>query len=441
MVDSYVCSGAMMKCSMGTSPARLTVLPIRTVFLTGQPMANISDHLTMVNLAPFGLCRSLGFPATASATAAALGTLTPMPCMHNTPFPWMGGKNDYIVKGDPALLNSSTCQCMWGGTISITDDGQHGEGTQWVSKSQQDEFEKDQESTEGVDINAVLDGIQIALDVAGFVPGFGAIPDLTNAAISALRGNWSEAGLSVLAAVPIVGDAAAGAKLASRGMKIAKDVNKARKAVLAKEAKNYISKEITKKELLKSGICQSEKEVEFFQKALRGERKNFATGFYRKSGITEKKDVVSQVNGIDLNHAVKVKKMPPPNELIRFNEPGMEKGHLYFGVSSRTGDKVNTPRSFGVQPVVVKRGENFVTVVRKKKTTYRIADDAHQFEYLESTARPVKAPLDDNWKSAKNIDSGVRNAKTGKIRKNWTDTKGGATQAFIPPQYRNSIIP
>ena len=124
MADSYVCSGAMMKCTMGTSQAKLTVLPSRTVFLTGQPMANISDHLSMVNLAPFGRCRSMGFPATASATAAAQGTLTPMPCMHNTPFPWMGGKNDYIIKGDPALLKSSTCSCMWGGTISLVTDGQ-----------------------------------------------------------------------------------------------------------------------------------------------------------------------------------------------------------------------------------------------------------------------------------------------------------------------------
>ena len=135
MADSYVCSGAMMKCTMGTCPARLTVLPTRTVFLTGQPMANISDHQTMVNLAPFGLCRSMGFPATASATAAAMGTLTPMPCMHNTPFPWMGGKMDYLVKGQPALLKTSKCQCLWGGAISIIDDGQHGEGTQWVQKT------------------------------------------------------------------------------------------------------------------------------------------------------------------------------------------------------------------------------------------------------------------------------------------------------------------
>lgn len=126
---------------MGTSQAKLTVLPSRTVFLTGQPQANISDHLSMVNLVPFGRCRSLGFPATASATAAAHGKLTPMPCMHNTPFPWMGGKNDYLVKGQPALLKSSTCSCMWGGTISITDNGQHGEGTQWVQKKEKEAFQ------------------------------------------------------------------------------------------------------------------------------------------------------------------------------------------------------------------------------------------------------------------------------------------------------------
>lgn len=142
MADSYVCSGATMKCTMGTSTARLTVLPIRTVFLAGQPMANISDHLTMVNLAPFGRCRSLGFPATAAATAAHHGHLTPMPCMHNTPFPWMNGKNDYIVKGDPALLKSSTCQCMWGGTISLVTDGQVGEGTQWVQKKKPTNYDE-----------------------------------------------------------------------------------------------------------------------------------------------------------------------------------------------------------------------------------------------------------------------------------------------------------
>lgn len=140
MPDSYVCSGAMMQCSMGTSPANLIVLPTRTIFLAGQPQANISDHQSMVNLKPFGLCRSLGFPATAAATAAAHGHLTPMPCVHNTPAPWIGGKMDDLLQGQPALLKSCTCPCMWGGTISLITDGQMGEGTQYVQKKGKEKF-------------------------------------------------------------------------------------------------------------------------------------------------------------------------------------------------------------------------------------------------------------------------------------------------------------
>lgn len=229
MADSYVCSGAVMRCSCGTSQAKLTVLPIRTVFLTGQPIANISDHLSFVNLGAFGRCRSLGFPATASATAAAHGKLTPMPCMHNTPFPWMGGKNDYIIKGDPALLKSSTCQCVWGGTISIVNDGQTDTGmADNAREAKETEEEMKMRTEERLQLNAdsVLNGIQFTLDVAGLAPVVGAIPDLLNASISALRGNWSEAGMSLLAAVPGIGDAATAAKLAQKGVKAAKAAKK-----------------------------------------------------------------------------------------------------------------------------------------------------------------------------------------------------------------------
>ena len=214
---------------MGTSQAKLTVLPSRTVFLTGQPMANISDHLSMVNLAPFGRCRSLGFPATASATAAHHGHLTPMPCMHNTPFPWMGGKNDYIVKGDPALLKSSTCSCMWGGTINLVTDGQTDTGPADLSKILSEKFEDDQTSIDGLSPNDVLDGIQMALDVAGMVPVAGAVPDLLNAAISVCRGNWADAGLSLLAAVPGAGDSVGAVKIAKDGVKLAKVAQKGAK--------------------------------------------------------------------------------------------------------------------------------------------------------------------------------------------------------------------
>lgn len=122
--NSYVCSGATMKCTFGDKKSKLTVYPDRTVFLTGQPMANISDHTPLYNIAPFGKCHTTRYPATAAATAAAHGKLTPMPCIPGTNSNWMQGKDDYIIKGDPALLKSSYCRCCYGGVITIKDDGQ-----------------------------------------------------------------------------------------------------------------------------------------------------------------------------------------------------------------------------------------------------------------------------------------------------------------------------
>lgn len=56
-----------------------------------------------------------------------------------------------------------------------------------------------------------------ALDVAGFVPGLGAVPDLLNAGIYAAEGDMANAAMSAVAAVPAFGDAAKGASLAVRG--------------------------------------------------------------------------------------------------------------------------------------------------------------------------------------------------------------------------------
>lgn len=125
MDDSYICSGAILRCSFGDKKSKLTILPTRTVWLTGQPQANISDHLSLKNIAPFGRCHTTSYPQTGSATAANHGKLTPMPCIPNTPFPWMNGKNDVIIKGNSALLKSSTCRCAWGGMIEIVFDGQN----------------------------------------------------------------------------------------------------------------------------------------------------------------------------------------------------------------------------------------------------------------------------------------------------------------------------
>jgi hypothetical protein len=118
-----VASGAVTTCSFGVAPSTLNVLPTNRT-TAGTPAANIMDSKPMVNIAPFGMCISPANPAVAAATAAALGVLTPMPCIPNTPAPWSPGSPTVLIGGMPALNNTSQCLCMWGGVIQIAFPGQ-----------------------------------------------------------------------------------------------------------------------------------------------------------------------------------------------------------------------------------------------------------------------------------------------------------------------------
>ena len=80
-------SGAMIMCSFGLAPSTLSVVAPRPT-VEGRPVATITDVAPGANIAPFGMCQSLANPTVAAATAAALGVLTPMPCVPVVPAPW-----------------------------------------------------------------------------------------------------------------------------------------------------------------------------------------------------------------------------------------------------------------------------------------------------------------------------------------------------------------
>jgi hypothetical protein len=82
------------------------------------------DNKRLVNILPFGMCQSLSNPMVAAATAAALGVLTPMPCIPNTVLPWTPGSPTVLIGNMPALNNSCKLNCLWGGMIQITNPGQ-----------------------------------------------------------------------------------------------------------------------------------------------------------------------------------------------------------------------------------------------------------------------------------------------------------------------------
>jgi len=116
--------GAMMMCTFGMAPSSLVVLPTNKVFTNMMPDANIMDHIPMTNIMPFGMCMSPANPEVAAATAAAMGVLTPMPCIPNTPAPWVPGAVTDLLGNFPALDNVSTLNCIWGGVITFTSPGE-----------------------------------------------------------------------------------------------------------------------------------------------------------------------------------------------------------------------------------------------------------------------------------------------------------------------------
>ena len=113
-----VASTATCKCIFGAAPAVLTAT-CPTVLADGMPAPTIADT------APPPLGRS-SRPTTRGVpppTAAALGVLTPQPCMPVPMGPWKPGSPTVLIGGKPALQNSSTLQCSYGGVITIASPG------------------------------------------------------------------------------------------------------------------------------------------------------------------------------------------------------------------------------------------------------------------------------------------------------------------------------
>ncbi len=110
--------GAILQCSMGTSPASLRV---------NRPshIANILDNAPLGNIPSFGMCLSMANPIVAAASAAAHGLLTPMPCIPQCVGPWAPGDPMQLVGPPqaPALTRDSILHCTWGGVIQITFPG------------------------------------------------------------------------------------------------------------------------------------------------------------------------------------------------------------------------------------------------------------------------------------------------------------------------------
>lgn len=122
-MPKLVVHGALLKCSQGAAPSSLTITPQNMVSADESNAATVMDHVPMTNIAPFAMCRSPANPQVAAATAAAMGVLTPQPCVPVIPAPWSPGSPVVTVQSLAALTDDSKCNCTWAGVIEVANAG------------------------------------------------------------------------------------------------------------------------------------------------------------------------------------------------------------------------------------------------------------------------------------------------------------------------------
>ncbi|GHU57953.1 hypothetical protein FACS1894133_1800 [Clostridia bacterium] len=107
---------ALCACSFGAAPMPLVVSSQTNVMACNMLAATVMDNAFV----SFGMCSNPANPTVAAATAAALGVLTPMPCLPAVAAPWTPGAATVMIGNKPALNSTSKLMCSYGGVIQIS---------------------------------------------------------------------------------------------------------------------------------------------------------------------------------------------------------------------------------------------------------------------------------------------------------------------------------
>lgn len=118
-----ICGGAQIQCSFGAAPAVLNITPENKV-MGSAPIACMTDNVVMKNVTPFGMCNSLSNPQVSAATSAAMGVLTPQPCVPVLATPWAPPSAKVLIGSTPAITMDSKLMCSYGGVIQLISPGQ-----------------------------------------------------------------------------------------------------------------------------------------------------------------------------------------------------------------------------------------------------------------------------------------------------------------------------
>ncbi len=119
-MPEFLTTGCMLTCSFGMAPGVFQALEIPgKPVVTGMTVATMVEIIPLENIPDFVMCTSEANPEVIAATAAALGVLTPMPCVPVVVDPWDPPSTLAGYDGLPLATVASTCLCLWGGEIAV----------------------------------------------------------------------------------------------------------------------------------------------------------------------------------------------------------------------------------------------------------------------------------------------------------------------------------
>uniref|UniRef100_UPI0039A48953 DUF4280 domain-containing protein n=1 Tax=Ornithobacterium rhinotracheale TaxID=28251 RepID=UPI0039A48953 len=104
-------NGTQLKCNQGTTPSELKVTSQSFMQIEGKAQATEEDKQPNTNIKPFGQCR---------LKPSSGGYLPCMPVLTQ----WQD-TSPFEIEGKKELLDSSTCPCSVGGTISVIKSAQN----------------------------------------------------------------------------------------------------------------------------------------------------------------------------------------------------------------------------------------------------------------------------------------------------------------------------
>lgn len=146
-----VVNGAILKCNKGNTTSTLKITSEKKITINANTIAVITETVPIKNIESFGMCSSTANPEVQNIIAQTKGATKEYACTPKSIGKWTNGV-PFFMGEEKVVSDKSTCNCTWGGEISI-EKSQEGQkfftyGTIGGGDTQKKEEKKEEEKKE-----------------------------------------------------------------------------------------------------------------------------------------------------------------------------------------------------------------------------------------------------------------------------------------------------